>query len=259
MKAEIDGLSVNYIDEGEGKPILLLHGWGCNGGHWAPVTAGLKENFRVIAPDIPGFGESQEPKEVWGTKEYADFFEKFLSKLNIKKPIVAGHSNGGRISIILGERNLCSRIILTDSAGIIPKRSMNYYAKIYSYKAMKQVLNLPGLKNKKEDILEKRRKKSGSADYQAASPMMRKILSKVVNEDLTPNLANITVPTLLVWGSEDTATPLSDGKTMESILKNTGSDAALIVFEGRGHFAFLEERNRFIKIFEAFIKPEEVK
>ena len=67
---------------------------------------------------------------------------------------------------------------------------------------------------------------------------MRAVLSRVVNEDLRPQLGKIKNPTLLVWGSEDTATPLSDGQTMEAILKKNGSDAALIVFEGRGHYAF---------------------
>lgn len=259
MITEIDGLKVNYIDEGVGTPILLLHGWGCNGGHWNVVTEALKNHYRVIAPDIPGFGESDEPPAVWGTKEYTDFFAKFIEKLSLGRPTVAGHSNGGRITIMLAERGLCSRVLLTDSAGIKPKRSAGYYFKVYSYKAMKKTLDLPILKDKKEEILEKKRQKSGSADYQAASPMMRAILSKVVNEDLTPNLAKITVPALLIWGTEDTATPFSDGKEMEAILKEAGSDCALISFEGRGHYAFLEDRIRFIKIFEAFICPEEVK
>lgn len=259
MKTVIKGMTLNYIDEGAGIPIVLLHGWGCNCGHWASLTDFLKSKYRVIVPDIPGFGESQEPEEVWGTEEYADFFAAFFQELGLVRPVVAGHSNGGRIAIALGARMLCSRIVLTDSAGIKPKRSADYYVKVYSYKAMKKALSLPGLKSKKEAILERRRQKSGSADYQAASPKMRQILSRVVNEDLTPQLAKITVPTLLVWGSEDTATPLSDGKTMEGILQKGGSDCALIVFQGRGHYAFLEEPQRFNRIFESFIQPMEVK
>ncbi|MDO4542771.1 MAG: alpha/beta hydrolase [Bacillota bacterium] len=259
MKTEIDGITLNYLDEGKGIPVVLLHGWGCNCGHWGPVTAALKEKYRVIVPDIPGFGESSEPPEVWNTQKYAEFFAKFFRELGIEKPVLAGHSNGGRISIVLGAMDLCSRILLTDSAGIKPKRSVDYYVKVYSYKAMKKALSLPGLKNKKDEILEKRRKKSGSADYQAASPRMRQILSTVVNEDLTTELAKIRVPTLLVWGSEDADTPLSDGEAMERILKKSGSDTALIVFQGRTHYAFLEEPSRFNRIFEAFIQPMEVK
>lgn len=253
MKTIVDGLEINYLDEGEGSPVLLLHGWGCNGGHWNPVFEALKKNHRVVAPDIPGFGESEEPPETWGTKEYAQFFEHFMRALKLEQPVVIGHSNGGRIGILLAAKGCVGKLILTDSAGIKPKRDASYYAKIYSYKAMKKVLSLPVLSAKKEEILEKKRNKAGSADYNAASEGMRRILSKVVNEDLIPYLDQIRVSTLLVWGSEDTATPLSDGEQMETILKKNNVDCALIVFSGRGHYAFLEEKQRFISVCQAFI------
>ena len=173
---------------------------------------------------------------------------------------IAGPSYLGDVMLIddasrisLAAKGLAEKVILTDSAGIKPRRSASYYAKVYSYKAMKKALSLPGLRGKKEEILERQRSKKGSADYNAASPTMRRILSTVVNEDLTPELDAIRVPTLLVWGSEDTATPLSDGEEMEGILKKNGVDTALIVFPGRGHFAFLEEKNRFISVCKAFI------
>ena len=84
-KTIIDGLEISYLEEGEGSPVLLLHGWGCNGGHWNQVIAGLKDEHRVIAPDIPGFGESEEPPETWGTKEYARFFEHFMKFLDVER------------------------------------------------------------------------------------------------------------------------------------------------------------------------------
>ena len=253
MKTIVDGLEINYSDEGEGSPVLLLHGWGCNHSHWGPLFDGLKGSHRVVAPDIPGFGESEEPPETWGTKEFAQLFEHFMRAIQLEKPAVIGHSNGGRIGILLAAKGLAGKLILTDSAGIKPKRDPSYYAKIYSYKAMKKVLSLPVLSAKKDEILEKRRGKAGSADYNAASPVMRRILSTVVNEDLIPYLEEVRVSTLLVWGSEDTATPLTDGETMEAILKKNNVDSALIVFHGRGHYAFLEEKQRFISICQAFI------
>lgn len=253
MKTIVDGLEINYREEGAGSPVLLLHGWGCNGGHWDPVLGTLKESHRVVAPDIPGFGESEEPPNTWGTKEYALFFEHFMRKLKMEQPAVIGHSNGGRIAIALAAKGRAGKLILTDSAGIKPKRDISYYAKIYSYKAMKKVLSLPGFSEKKGELLEKTRGKAGSDDYNAASEGMRRILSTVVNEDLTPLLEQIRVSTLLIWGSEDTATPLADGERMEGILKKNKVDCALIVFNGRGHYAFLEEKQRFISVCQAFI------
>ena len=252
-KISVDGLEISYIEEGEGTPVLLLHGWGCNSGHWNALTQSLKEKHRVIVPDIPGFGESEEPPETWCTADFAAFFAHFMNAVGVEKPVIVGHSNGGRIAITLASQGLASKMILTDSAGIKPRRSASYYAKVYSYKAMKKALSLPGLRNKKEEILEKQRNKKGSADYNAASPAMRRILSTVVNEDLLPELNDVRVPTLLVWGSEDTATPLEDGEQMEAVLKANGVDTALIVFQKRGHFAYLEESQRFISICNAFI------
>ena len=251
--AVIDGITVSYIEEGEGAPLLLLHGWGCNGGHWQPVIDAFQCDHRVIAPDIPGFGDSTEPPATWGSRDFAALFTAFLREIGMEKPVICGHSNGGRIAILLAAAGLAEKVILTDSAGVKPRRSASYYAKVYSYKAMKKALSLPGLKGMKEDILAKQRQKRGSADYNAASPTMKQILSTVVNEDLLPAVGEISVPTLLIWGSEDTATPLADGEAMTAALKANGTDAALVTFDGAGHFAFLEEKNRFINVMRAFI------
>ena len=98
------------------------------------------------------------------------------------------------------------------------------------------------------DALENLRRKNGSADYNAASPLMRQCLVKVVNEDLTSLIPNIDVPTLLVWGQSDDAVPLSDGQLMEKLIP----DAGLVVFEGCGHYAFLEQGGRFCRIISSF-------
>ena len=78
--------------------------------------------------------------------------------------------------------------------------------------------------------------------------MMRQCLVKVVNEDLTDLIHNINVPTLLIWGEKDDAVPLSDGRLMEKLIP----DAGLVVFEGCGHYAFLEQGVRFCRILDSF-------
>ena len=98
------------------------------------------------------------------------------------------------------------------------------------------------------NALENLRRKNGSADYNAASPIMRQCLVKAVNEDLTELIPNINVPTLLVWGEKDDAVPLSDARLMERLIKDSG----LVVFEGCGHFAFLEQGGRFCRILDSF-------
>ena len=80
--------------------------------------------------------------------------------------------------------------------------------------------------------------------------MMRTILVNVVNEDLTEYLKQIEAPTLLIWGSLDTAAPLEDAKYAETIMK----DAGLIVFEGCTHYAYLEQKERTVSILNNFLK-----
>lgn len=99
------------------------------------------------------------------------------------------------------------------------------------------------------DALNRFQKKFGSADYAAASPVMRGSLVKAVNEDLEPLLPQITAETLLIWGDKDTATPLSDGRKMEKQIKGSG----LVVFSGAGHYSFLEQPYLFAKVIKSFL------
>ncbi|MEG1662240.1 MAG: alpha/beta hydrolase, partial [Clostridiales bacterium] len=127
MIALIDGLDINYQLSGSGRDILLLHGWGVDSTTLAVLFEHLAERFRVCSVDLPGFGQSQAPKEVWGVGEYADFVTKLLHYVDFKDPVILGHSFGGRIAILLGARGVAAKLILADSAGIKPARSCGYY------------------------------------------------------------------------------------------------------------------------------------
>ena len=104
------------------------------------------------------------------------------------------------------------------------------------------------IKNHSESLLNKARRQYGSADYTAAPPVLRQTLVKLVNTDLRDILHNIKCPSLLIWGENDTATPLSDAKIIESLI----SDSGLCVIKGTGHFSFCEkpyEANAIVKSF----------
>ena len=101
-----------------------------------------------------------------------------------------------------------------------------------------------------QERIEQMRAKRGSSDYNNASPMMRAILSKVVNEDLKHCMPNISVPTLLIWGENDTATPLRDAQIMEKLIP----DAGLVSFPGCGHYSFLDNPIQFAAVLRSFIK-----
>jgi len=252
MIIQINDLNLNYEATGSGRPVILLHGWGGGISSFAPVQEHLRPNFTVYSLDLPGFGQSDPPPVSWDTQDYADCVAGFMEKLSIERPILIGHSFGGRLSIRLGAKGLASKIVLVDSAGLKPRRPLSYYIKVYSYKIAKKVLALPGLRRWQSGVLDWFRGKSGSEDYRQTSGVMRETFVRVVNEDLKELLPQINAPTLLVWGSLDTATPLRDGKMMEKLIP----DAGLAVLEGAGHFSYLERLPRFLRIIDSFLAPE---
>lgn len=249
---EIRGLRLHYTDNGTGpRTIIMMHGWGCNHTTLASVErTALEAGWRVVNVDFPGFGQSQEPSEVWGVEEYTQVIEQLVERLGLEHPSLLGHSFGGRVGILYASRHDdVDKLILVDAAGIKPKRTFAYYRKVYTFKAMKWLMYLALGKKEAEKRLDARRAKAGSSDYAQASPMMRRILSKVVNEDLTARLSLIKAPTLLVWGTEDTATPLSDARKMESLIP----DAGLVAFDGCGHYSFLDNPVGFKAVLKSFL------
>ena len=249
---EIDKQKVSYKVSGEGADIVLLHGWGCDLTIFDKIHENLAENFRVYSVDFPGFGKSEAPKEVWGVEKYTLFTEKLLNRLNIENPILLGHSFGGRVSILYASRNPVRKLILADSAGVKPKRKLKYYLKVYSFKAMKKILPLVVGKKKANEKINNYRKKAGSADYNNAPGIMQKILVKVVNEDLKKEMPKIKSPTLLMWGENDTATPVRDARIMEKLIKGSG----LVVFKNAGHYAFIDKQYEFLIVLNNFLEKD---
>ena len=252
---EISNVTLNYTVEGEGRPVVLMHGWGCNLTTVASINNLLTPGFRVYNIDFPGFGKSTEPTTVWGVDDYAVMMEEFMRREGIVDPILIGHSFGGRVAIVLGSRNKIHKIILVDAAGVKPRRSLRYYLKVYSYKAVRHTLPLLVGRIRAEDLLNRYRKKVGSSDYSNASPRMRQIMSRVVNEDLCHLMPKIACPTLLIWGALDTATPVSDARKMERLIP----DAGLVVFEGVGHYSFLENPLQFAAVVNSFLEKDKRK
>lgn len=254
MEITVNGLRIRYIDQGNGDTtVLLLHGWGVETSLYHLVIDHLSAYCRVIAPDLPGFGGSEEPASPYTPDDYADFTEAFAAALGITEAVVIGHSNGGRILIKLLSREALpftvKKAVLMDSAGLPAHHSFSYYVKVYSFKFIKFLFSLPVLRSLFPNVVENARNRHGSADYQKASPLMRRSMVLALGEDVTPLLSRITASTLLIWGKDDTATPLSDGQKMEKLIP----DAGLVTLNG-GHWAFAENFDRCSRVLDAFIK-----
>lgn len=252
MIVNIDGTDINYEVSGEGKDVLVLHGWGANIPAVTPIVNSLFGKMRVWAIDFPGFGKSAMPPENWDIYNYADLVKKFAEKMEIKNPVLIGHSFGGRVCIILAGKKMLdiNKIVLVDAAGVKPKHGMGYYVKVYTYKAAKKVASFVGKFSKETE--ENIKSLFGSADYKNANPVMRNIMVRVVNEDLQYLMPQIDRPTLLVYGSDDDATPVSDAKIMEKLIPDSG----LVVLEGAGHFSYIDKAPQFGAVLRKFLEND---
>lgn len=257
MNVVIKGLNTHYLKEGSGENILVLQGWGTEIELYSAVISELAKKFTVYAPDLPGFGKTDEPPMPWCVDDYADFALDFCKEMGITKTLLFGHSFGGRVIIKILSRETCpvevERVILTGAAGIKPVQSESAKKKTSVYQRGKKFLSTPIMKKLFPNALEKLRQKHGSADYRAASPMMRQVLVKTVNEDLSHLLPKIKQEVLLIWGRNDDATPLADGQRMEKEMQNAG----LAVIDNGGHFAFIEQQYLFLRILDSFLKIDE--
>lgn len=250
MFIEINKLRVFYEVGGEGKAVVLLHGWGGQAASFKPVFNYLSRSHQVYALDLPGFGSSDLPPHPWGSDDYALFVSTFFTKLGIDRASLIGHSFGGRIGIALAANfpEKVDKLILVDSAGIRPRRRAKYYLRVSIAKTARFLFS-PRLFGRYGE----RAKNAiyavvGSKDYHEANEM-RPTLVKVVNEDLRGLLPKIKAPTLLVWGEKDTATPISHAKIMEKEI----SDAGLVILPEAGHFSYLDKFPQFCRIVSSFL------
>lgn len=255
MNIEVDGYNIFYKVTGEGEQTaVILQGWGTNCEIYDSVANTINDTYRVIQFDLPGFGASDEPREPWSVDDYADFFCKFMETLGIGRAVLIGHSYGGRMIIKLAARKDCgfeiARIVLIDSAGIMPKRSFKKRMKIKKYKVLKKLFNIKLVYALFPELIDAWRSQQGSEDYKNATPMMRQCMVMAVNEDLEHLLPKMKQDTLLIWGDRDTATPIADGRAMEEKIPNAG----LAVIQGAGHFSFLDNPGVFRNIMRVYFQ-----
>lgn len=236
-------INIHYKDFGDKSKdaIVFLHGWGQNIQMMEPIAKPLEKTNRIIIIDLPGFGESEEPKYVWTLEDFAEMVHALLEKLNVKNPYLVGHSFGGKISILYTSKYDVNRLVLLSSPYKVKIKKVSTKVKIL--KALKKV---PGLGT----LAEVAKKHMGSTDYKNASPMMRDILVKHVNTDLTDIVKTIKVPTFIIWGDNDTAVDVEDAYELEELLQ----DAGLVVYEGCTHYAYLERAGQTINILKEFFK-----
>ncbi|HEX2293716.1 MAG TPA: alpha/beta fold hydrolase [Actinomycetota bacterium] len=245
---EVRGQRARLVDVGSGDPVVVLHGWGGRIESMAPVVHCLAGGGRVVALDLPGFGESPAPVEAWGTADYASFVRDALASVGVDRADFVAHSFGAKTSIYLAATgDVVRKLVLAGSSGL--RRPPSVRARLRrGVSRMGRIagrLGPPG-----RALREALYRRIASEDYRNAGPL-RPTFVKVVNEDLSDLLPKVRVPTLLVWGTEDDAVPVAHARIMEKAIP----DAGLVLFEGAGHFAYLDEADRFCRIVRHFLRP----
>ncbi len=218
---------------GDAPRVLALHGWGRTRADWAQVLAGVD----ALAVDLPGFGASPAPAEAWGSRQYAELLAPLLADGGWT---LVGHSFGGRVAVQLaaGWPGAVDRLVLT---GVPLLRRTTGGKAPFAFRLAKR-LHAMGLLS--DERMEAERRKRGSADYRAATGVMRDTLVRLVNEDYRDLLPGIEAPVELVWGAHDTAAPLEMAREAAALLPK----ATLTVSESSAHLldpalvALLRER-----------------
>ena len=251
MNITVNGLQLHYEQYGQGEDVLLLHGWGSSLDAFTYLGGRIAKGYKVTALDFPCFGQSDLPPKPWDVEDYAALTLAFMQAIGLKDPIMLGHSFGGRVIIKLcgtGRVNP-AKILLVDAAGVRRKPSFKTRFRTRCFKIAKWALTRKPWAKACEPTLNQVRAYFGSADYNSAPPVLRQTLVRVVNEDLTPILKNITASTLLIYGENDTATPVADAKIMEREIP----DAGLCIIPEAGHWAFVEKAGHVAAIVDSFL------
>jgi pimeloyl-ACP methyl ester carboxylesterase len=197
-------ISYEIINPKNEKTILFLHGWGSNKEIMKQAFASKFKEYKHIYLDMPGFGKS-ENIYVLHTTDYSKIMQNFLDELNVTPTIIAGHSFGGKVATLLNPKNL----VLMSSAGIVEEKS----AKTLLTIRMAKIFNKFGL-GKVTKLLR-------SNDVNMMSENMYETFKNVVDEDFSKSFAKYKGNALLFWGEQDTATTLSSGKFIHSLIEGS--------------------------------------
>jgi pimeloyl-ACP methyl ester carboxylesterase len=244
----VDNLLLRYYyfsPKGAKKTLLFLHGWGVDSLSFGKLVDRLTtKKYAVYLLDLPGFGQSQMPETVYNVDDYSNAVSQFVKKMGLKDLILIGHSFGGRIAIKIAAENpgYLDKAVLVDTAGIATastmKRILSVLAKIVS----------PIFKPDFMQPLRKRFYFLIGSEY-LENEKLSMIFSKVVSENLTRTVAQIRIPTLIVWGENDSVTPIYFGRLMNKLIPKS----KLIIFSNAGHFPFIDNPNKFIEALTEFI------
>lgn len=228
----------------------MLHGWGDSSKGLADLQRRLSDGYKVLAFDLPGFGGTQAPAEVWDLDDYVRFVAAALKKLRLEQPYaIIGHSNGGALAIrALGLGILePDKLVLLAASGVRSGGGARRLAlKIIAKTGNVATLWLP--ESRRRRLREKLYGVAGSD--MLVAPHLQETFKKTVRQDVQNDAAKVQVPTLLVYASEDRAVPSDDGRRYQRLIKGS----RLEIINGAGHFVHNDQPDKVAGLIEEFLR-----
>ena len=254
---EIDGNSIRYIEEGTSKEnLLLIHGLGASAERWEHVIPQFAKNYRVLVPDLIGFGLSDKPLVDYTTDYLSDFIRKFLKKLNIDSVIIIGSSLGGQIGAEFTYQNnsMVKKLVLISPSGIMKHSTpaLDAYVMAALYPSDSSASNafqiMSGSKNIDKKTIKGfvRRMKLPNAKMAFMSTLLGLKDAEIISE----KLVSIKSPTLIIWGENDPIIPIKYAQSFVSEI----DDCRFVKMENCGHTPYVESPDKFYKIVSDFLK-----
>lgn len=230
MEITINGLKTNFQVIGEGRPFLILHGWGSNSDRWLKIAEQISEKgFKVLILDLPGFGKSAALQKPWNLNNYIEWLENFMKRLDLTDFYLLGHSFGGALAVKLAVKHPqeIKKLFLVSAACVRKKTAKkNFFAWIS--KIVRLFYFLPYYSFFRKAVY---KFIIGKSDYLYVEGIMKETYLNVVSEDLSFHLPFIKTPTIIIWGSKDDITPIEQAHFIAKQINNS----KLIVVEGAGH------------------------
>lgn len=250
MQAVVHDLLTNYQQQGKGKLVLVLHGWGDAAAGSAALQASLAAaGYQVLAPDLPGFGATQAPATAWNLDDYAHWLAALLAKLQLGQPYaIIGHSNGGAVAVRAAALGVLQpqKLVLLAAAGIRSGQSPRRAALQVIAKTGKLVtLPLPA---RHRQALRRRLYSAAGSDLLVV-PHMQETFKKTVKQDVQADAARLATPTLLVFGADDKAVPAQLAHRYADIMPA----AQLHLLPKTGHFVHLEQPSQVAELIKEFL------
>jgi 2-hydroxy-6-oxonona-2,4-dienedioate hydrolase len=255
----VNGSVIRYLEDGptDGKILILLHGLGASAERWSRVIPTLSRDYRVIAPDIIGFGYSDKPAVEYTMDFFIDFFKSFLDNLGISKASIIGSSLGGHIASEFAIRfnHIVEKLVLVSPAGMMrnsnPTLDKYIMAALYPehqrvYEAFSEMVYDSNTLNQEILMDFVNRMSLPNAKY----AFMSTLLGIRYAPRLTGRLSNITAPTLLMWGENDTTIPLAECAHQYKGIPNMEE---LEVIKKCGHIAPIEKPATFNRLVSRFL------